>query len=334
MYKKEFDGLIASGRVPNFVLLRGGDDFSNELYAQRLKQIYAAENFLSLYFLEYDFDAARSFLEPSLFGGSNTLHIKTASLIKKEELRRLIALCKSDANNHLIYELNDSEIAVSADFIKEFERNEVRFFKPSGMNEAIALLAQKCEMCGLFANTAALSRIYAIHNESLSLSASEIEKFASLGLELSLQNVNLMVYGLSEVSYDELFDKIFSLCDFRVDFYKMALGGGYNEMELINYFYRLIYRIFRLHAYVKINGRFDFKAVLGYQPPPSVAAQMQRYATSFSTRMFYKIFAHLNDLEFELKSEKNAAKDELLLASFLRLQRMLLSSLGQKANIK
>ena len=108
MYRKEFDGLIASGRVPNFVLLRGGDDFSNELYAQRLKQIYAAENFLSLYFLEYDFDAARSFLEPSLFGGSNTLHIKTASLIKKEELRRLIALCKADANNHLIYELNDS----------------------------------------------------------------------------------------------------------------------------------------------------------------------------------------------------------------------------------
>ena len=50
MYKKEFDGLIASGRVPNFVLLRGGDDFSNELYAQRLKQIYAAENVLSLYF--------------------------------------------------------------------------------------------------------------------------------------------------------------------------------------------------------------------------------------------------------------------------------------------
>ena len=61
---------------------------------------------------------------------------------------------------------------------------------------------------------------------------------------------------------------------------------------------------------------------------------MQRYATSFSTQTFYKIFAHLNDLEFELKSEKNAAKDELLLASFLRLQRMLLSSLGQKANIK
>ena len=29
MYRKEFDGLIESGRVPNFVLLLGGDDFSN-----------------------------------------------------------------------------------------------------------------------------------------------------------------------------------------------------------------------------------------------------------------------------------------------------------------
>ncbi|MDA3061802.1 MULTISPECIES: hypothetical protein [unclassified Campylobacter] len=323
MYKRDFDARIASGNVANFILLRGVDDFQNELYAWRLKQIYGAENFMSLYFGEYEFSVAKSFLEPSLFGESNTLHIKTNSCIKKDEIRRLIEYCKNDENNHLIYELNESEGAASSDFVREFGGNEVRFFRPSSMKEAMGLLVQKCEMVGIFANSAALNRIYQIHNENLNLSAAEIEKFANLGIELNLENVNDMVYGLSEISYEELFDKIFTLSDFRKDFYRLAQNGGYNDMELINQFYRFLHRIFRLHISIKTANNSDFKVIFGYTPPPNIANKLKTYAQSLNENLFRKIFIHLNKLEFALKSEKNLIKDEYLLASLLELQRIL-----------
>ena len=331
MYKRDLDSKISANSVPNFILLRGSDDFQNELYVGYLKQIYGAENFMSLYFGEYDFSLAKSFLEPSLFGASNTLHIKTATCIKKAEIRALIEYCKNDENNHLIYELNESEGPADKDFVREFGVNDVRFFRPNTMKEAMSLLTQKCQMLGIFPNNAALGRIYEMQNENLNLSASELEKFANLGIELNLENVNKMVYGLSEVSYEELFDKIFGLNDFRVDFYRLAQNGGYNDMELINHFYRSLYRIFRLHVSVKVTGSDDFKAIFGYTPPVHIANKMRTYARNITTELFGKIFMHLNHLEFELKKQKKLIKDEYLLASLLELQRIILKETSAKS---
>ena len=218
MYKKDLDALIFNKKVPNFILLRGQDDFQNELYAKRLIEYWKSENFMSLYFSEFDFEIAKSFFEPSLFGGENTLYIKTNSQIKKDELKVLISMCQKDPANRLIYELNEEEKSATKDFSSAFGSNDVRFFKPNNINEAINLLSQKCQACGVYPNRAALEKIYQIHNENLNLSASEIEKFANLQIELNLENVKNQVEGLSEVSYDEIFNEVFLQKDFRDNF--------------------------------------------------------------------------------------------------------------------
>lgn len=332
MYKKDLDALIFNKKVPNFILLRGQDDFQNELYAKRLIEYWQSENFMSLYFSEFDFEVAKSFFEPSLFGGENTLYIKTNSQIKKDEIKALITLCKKDNSNRLIYELNEEEKTATKDFTSVFEGNDARFFKPNNINEAINLLSQKCQICGVFPNTAALSEIYKIHNENLNLSASEIEKFANLGIELNSQNIEKHVTGLSEVSYDELFNEVFLLKDFRNKFFTLTQNGVYDEIALINYFYRNIYRIFQFHAKAKLTSNFSFEAVLGYKPPPNVQNtinQMLRFYTKSNT--FFEIFKNLNLIEFDLKTKKDIDKTEFLLASLLKLQRILKEDKNNKS---
>ena len=327
MYKKDLDALIFNKKVPNFILLRGQDDFQNELYAKRLIEYWQSENFMSLYFSEFDFEVAKSFFEPSLFGGENTLYIKTNSQIKKDELKVLISMCQKDSANRLIYELNEEEKSAAKDFTSAFGSNDVRFFKPNNTNEAINLLVQKCQMCGVFPNTAALEKIYSLHNENLNLSANEIEKFANLQVELNLDNVKNLVTGLSEVSYDELFDEVFSLKrnndNFKAKFFALTQNGIYNEIELINNFYRNIYRIFKIHSYIKNYGAPDFKKIFGYAPPINLQNKMSALALAFNTHGFFEIFKNLNLIEFELKTKKSIEKTEFLLASLLKFQRIL-----------
>ena len=335
MYKKDLDALIFNKKVPNFILLRGSDDFQNELYAGRLIKYWESENFMSLYFSEFDFDNAKSFLEPSLFGGTNTLHIKSNSQLKKDEIKALVLLCKKDNSNRLIFELNEEEKIATKDFTSVFEGNDVRFFKPSNTNEAINLLSQKCQMYGIYPNTAALSDIYKKHNENLNLSASEIDKFANLGIELNSQNVADLVFGLSEVSYEELFNEVFSPnsnVDFRDKFFALTQNGVYNEVELINNFYRNIFRILKLHAHAKIYGSFDFVAVFGYKPPLNVQNLMNAMVRNFAkTQTFFEIFKNLNLIEFDLKTKKDIEKTEFLLASLLKLRRILLNTQNGKS---
>lgn len=323
MYKKEFDNLLKSGSVCNYMLLRGVDDFQNELYAKELIKFYNNENFLQFYYDEYSFETAKSFFEPSLFGGGNTLHIKTNSAILSKEIKILIDMCKKNNTNCLIFELNEENSKISNEFLRCFDKNFVRFFKPSTPNDALNLLNKKCEIACIYSNSAALMRIYQIHNENLILSANEIEKFALLNIPLNLENVDNLVFGLSEVSFEDLFEKIFSLGDFRDEFYRYCESGSYNDTAFINYLYSAIFRLFKIHSYIKTEGKFELSAVLGYNPPPNVANSLKKYATSFSTKTFERIFRHLNECEFSIKMDTKTDKIHYLLASLLRLQHII-----------
>lgn len=326
MYRNELEGLIFAKKVPNYILLRGIDEFQNELYAKILISYFGCENLTSMYFDDYDYDKAVSFFEPSLFGGKNTLYIKTNKTLNKKEIKNLISMTQKDELNHFIYELDeDGYSSVAKDFTTLFNKNEVRFFKPNSQREALNLLENKCKMCKIMANNdAALLRIYQIHNENLSLCANEIEKFARLGIEISLENVNKIVSGLSEVSFEDLFEKILDKKDFRDDFFLYTKSGSYDEMEFINFFYRSIFKIFKIHSYAKIYGNFDFKAIFGYAPPMNIQQTLKRRAGEISTKKFFEIFKHLNETEFSLKTEQNIDKQTFLLAKLLELQRILI----------
>jgi len=327
MYRRDLDGLINAGRLPNFILLHGGEEFLNELYAKEIISIWNAQNCEHIYYDEYNFDQFRDFLEPSLFSASNTLHIKMSKQIPAKEVKHFIAACQRDANNHFLFEFFEDTNRASGEFLKAFGANDVRFFKPNTPNEAILLLNKKCISTGISPNQAALTQIYQIHNGNLNLCASEIEKFAMLNLPLNVENVRNAVFGLSEISFEDLFEKILNLRDFRDDFFTYIQSGSYNELALINYIYSAIFRLFKIHSYIRINGNFNLIAAIGYNPPANVANSLKNAALKLNLETFREIFMLLNRTEFRLKTRANLDKTTFLLSALLELQ-----SIISKAN--
>lgn len=323
MYKKEFDNILKSKKIPNYILLRGNDEFQNELYANQVAKFFNSDNFLKIYFDEYDFETCKDFLQPSLFSNSAILHIKANKSIPAKQAKELIEICKKEPSSVLIFELNEENNKANADFVKCFDKNDVRFFKPSNPNEALMLLNTKCQILKINASTPALMKIYEIHNENLSLCGSEIEKFTTLGIDINLENVQNLVFGLSEVSFEELFNKIINLKDFRDDFFSFTQSGLYNEVAFINYIYNSIFRIFKIHTHIKTTGKFDLISVLGYNPPNLIANELKKQATMISTKTFFKIFKHLNECEFTLKTSNELEKNFYLLSAILKLQKIL-----------
>ncbi|GKH60599.1 DNA polymerase III subunit delta [Campylobacter ureolyticus] len=323
MYKREFDSLIASKKAPNFFLIRGNDEFLNAFYAKQLLNLWNSENVLEQYFEEYNFNEAMSFLEPSLFSDKNIIYIKNDKTTSTKEIKEIIEKCKKDENNYVLYEIYECGNRLNNDFLKAFGTNFLRVFKPNSQNEALQILTQISQILKLFPNSLALLEIYKIHNENLSLCVAELKKFKSLNLELNLENVKENVSGLSEVSFEDLFEKIINLKDFRDDFFTYTQSGSYNESELIGYFYSSIFRIFSIHTFIKINGKIDFRQVLGYLPPIQIQNNLKTLALQFSTEKFKEMFISLNKTEYSLKTKTNINKTYLLLSGLLEFQRIL-----------
>lgn len=324
MYKRELEALIFAHKLPNFILLRSKDEFVNELYAKEILHYWRAENLYTVYQNEYDFNDIKKFYAPSLFGGKNCVYIKTSKFGSTKEIEELIKICTKNKDSFLLYEFfEDDDSKINNAFIKAFGGNFVRFFSPNNPNEALQILNKVCQNLGLYPNNVALLEIYRIQGGNLSLSAAELTKFASLNIELNLENVKANVSGLSEISFEEIFNKILNLQDFRDDFFAFTQSGGYNESEFISYMYSSVYRIFEIHTHIKLFGRLDFSEVLGYTPPPHIQNSLKTEALKFSTAKFKEMFKVLNECEFVLKTKSGLDKTYFLLSEMLRFQRLI-----------
>lgn len=320
MYKREIDMKFTKKDIPNYILLRGNDEFQIEFYADMFLKFWNKNNVLKIFYDEYNFEQIYNFLQPSLFEDSNVVYIKTDKTIPTKELKTLINMCKNSQNNFLIYELLEDTSKIKNDFLMIFEGNFVRFFKPSNISEAINLLSQKCQLVGINPNFAALEKIYKIHNENLGLSANEIDKFASLGLEMNLDNVNALVFGLSDVNFETIFNKIINLQDFKNELFTYMQSGSYNELMFINYLYNAFARLFKIYSYIKINGRLSCIDVLGYNPPINIAKNLESQALRLSNKLIKNIFLILNDVDFTIKTKSDINKTDFLISSLLKIQ--------------
>ena len=90
MYQREFNQLIQKS-LPKALLLYGEDDYQIDYYLEYfVSKLDAKDSMLTMYFDEYDFDSAKSFLsQTSLFGGTNLLVIKNDKKLPKKELDTL-----------------------------------------------------------------------------------------------------------------------------------------------------------------------------------------------------------------------------------------------------
>ena len=193
MYRKELEAALNSAKFPNYFLLYGADEYQIELFAKEIFAKFKDFEILSLYYDEYDFEAARTHLcEPSLFGGSPLLHVKSDKKIPAKELKTLIEGCKN--GGAFVFELFEPDAKAVFDTQKAFGVNFARFFKPGSPEEAVNLLGRQAAKMSLNITKNALFELYRIHNENLYLAASELNKLASLNEPINENIVRSLVF--------------------------------------------------------------------------------------------------------------------------------------------
>ncbi|AQW81839.1 DNA polymerase III subunit delta [Campylobacter pinnipediorum] len=326
MYKKELDTLLETKKINNFFLLFGAEEYQIQDYTEEILSIFINEdtNLLTLYFDEYEFKTAINHLsEPSLFASQNILHIKTDKKIPTKDLKALISLCKDNQDNKFILELYESDTKITSEISKVFGTNFVRFFKPNTPDEAINILAKTSRKIGLNITKNALYDIYFIHNENLYLAASELNKLSSLNLHIDQEIVKKLVFSLSSIGFDEFFNKLFNLQDIKNDFFQIEQSPSFNEIALINSFYKLFFRLFKLHSYIKINGKFDIKEAIGYKPPINIENTLKQQSLMLNLKNYEEIFKALNLAELELKTNSSIDKSAFLISMILNLQNII-----------
>ncbi|HDZ4932828.1 DNA polymerase III subunit delta [Campylobacter jejuni] len=321
MYRKDLQTLLYKDSMPNFFFLYGADNFQNELYTEFIKEKYQVDETLKLFFEEYSFARASDFLSGgSLFSEKKLLEIKTSKKIPTKDLKILVDLCKNNTDNFFLLELYD-ENSKQSDIEKVFSPHFVRFFKVNGAREGVELLSIKAKQLGVEITQNALFTLFTSFDENLYLAASELNKFS--GLRVDEKTIEQYCYSLNTGSFESFFEKILKKQDFKSELEKIL--DNFNEIALINSLYNSFYRLFKITLYAKVNGKIDFKELLGYTPPPQVGQNLSTQAFSLKIEQYKEIFTLLLKSEYELKTNSKLVKKEFLISNLLKLARILKS---------
>lgn len=328
MYKREFENLLKAKKIPKASFFYGACEYQNNLLAQELLTLLEANNEekLTLYFDEYTFSTAKNFIsQSSLFGDRNILLIKTDKPLPTKEVETLIELSSKNESSYLIYQFfGEDKKALS--LTKLFEKSPnalfVRLFK-ADMNEALSMLSHQASKQGLSIDRYVLQHLYTVHMEDLSLCANEFEKLSLLTQEITINDIDRLVYGLGSVSMEHFMTKLFEKKDLSELYERIIEGGGVEEMRILNAIESHVCQLFLFHAYIKIHGSFDAKAILGYALPSPIAQQRSHQSIKIDLATYQKIFELLTQTEYKLKRVSGVEKNALLLSSLIKLQTFL-----------
>jgi DNA polymerase-3 subunit delta len=213
MYQREFNNLLQN-QLPKALLLYGDDEYLINYYIEYyIQKLDAKDSMLKLYYDEYDFTQAKSFLsQTSLFGGTNLLLIKNDKKIPKKELDTLVELANKDSDNYLVFafggESKDAR-SLQSSFSDKKGGVWVRFFEPN-IKDGIALLQQKAQKIGLEIDHYALSHLMMLLNNNLALCANELEKLAILESKITSKDIDLLVYSTAPLAVEQLLIGLFA----------------------------------------------------------------------------------------------------------------------------
>jgi len=328
MYKREFESLLNSSQLPKSLLLYGACFYQNNHFGDKILQKLSVlpEEKLLLYYDEYDFRLAKSFLSQlSLFGDRNILVIKTDKTIPKKELDILVELARKNDTNHFLLQFfgDDSKAKnIAKAFTPKKSANFVRFFKPN-QGEAIFLLQNRAKEIKLNINAYALSHLYQLQNEDITLCINDLEKLNILDKEIEICDIDKLIYGLGSVGMDGFVYELLQKKDIRETYARLMELGNADEIRIINAIESYISQLFLFYSYIKINGSFDARAVLGYPLPPALAQERSRLCMMFDLKTYNAVFKLLLESEYRLKKIQNIDKNSLLLSTLIKLQSLL-----------
>lgn len=325
MYQREFENLLKT-TPPRAVLFYGENSYLIASYLQYYINISnASDSLLNLYFDEYNFQKAKAYLsQSSLFGGTNLLIVKRDKKIPKKELDALIELVSKNPDNYFLFsyqgKANDAK-SLQAAFSSKKGAQWLRLFEPN-LRESISILQRKSQAIGLEIDYYALQHLMLLLNNNLSLCANELNKLAILEGKVSSKDIDRLVYSTAPLAVEQLLIDLFEKKPI-VETVNRLLEVGEDEFSILRSTQFFINQIFLFHAYMKLHGHIDSKAILGYKLPKQIEDQKANLALRVKGPALLKIFEHLLEVELQIKNTPASNRELLLYGAFIKLQSFL-----------
>lgn len=322
MYQREFDQKLRQS-LPKAVLFFGDNAYMTDHYIEHYKKtLDATEDALTLYFDEWDFDQAKSYLsQTSLFGGTNLLIVKHDKKIPKKELDTLIALANKNSDNYFLYgyagSAKDAK-SLQSSFTEKKGGVWVRFFEPN-IRDGIGLLQQRAQILRLDIDHYALQHLMMLLNNNLALCMKELEKLAILDTKVTSKDIDRLVYSTAPLATEQLLIDLFNKKPITATITKL-LELGEDEASLLRSTQFFVNQIFLFHAYIKLHGQVDSAAILGYKLPKQIEEQKAQLALRVKSAALLKIFEHLLESEIEMKQAPATQREVLLYSMLIKLQ--------------
>ncbi len=322
MYQREFENLLRT-TPPRAMLFYGENAYLIASYLQHYINITSAsDSLLNLYFDEYTFERAKAYLsQSSLFGGTNLLIVKRDKKIAKKELDILIELVGKNPDNYFLFEYqgkaSDAKSLQSA-FTPKKGANWLRLFEPN-MQESINILARKAQSVGVEIDHFALQHLMLLLNNNLALCANELNKLSILEGKITSKDINRLVYSTAPLAVEQLLIDLFEKKTI-VETTSRLLEIGEDEFSILRSTQFFVNQIFLFHAYMKLHGHIDSKAILGYKLPKNIEDQKANLALRVKSPALLKIFEHLLEVELQIKNTPATNRELLLYGAFIKLQ--------------
>ncbi len=325
MYQKEFEQYIKKS-LPRSVLLYGKNEYLIEYYIRYYqKKLDAKESMLTLYYDEYDFEQAKSYLsQSSLFGGTNLLLIRDNKKLPAKELEQLIKYTQRSSDNYLIFAF-DGEDRDAKSLQKSFTEKKggvwVRFFE-ANPKEALWILENEARRLKIQSDSYTLSHLLKLLDNNLTLALKELEKLSIIPQPISTKDIDQLVYSTAPLAVEQLLIDLFNKKPINQTLERL-LELGANEFEILRATQFFVNQIFLFHAYIRLNGLVDSKAILGYKLPRQIEDQRANLATRIKIETWNKIYSHLLESELRLKKSKSSYKETELYGILIKLQHYL-----------
>lgn len=324
MYKKELETTLNQNSFAHNFFLYGECDFQNSYFMQKILEKWGIqkEEKLLMHYDEYNFITAKNFLsQSSLFGGNNALIVKTDKAISAKELDTLITFTQKSENSFFIFQYF-GDATKAKRIAKSFDKNFVRFFKLN-MSEALTLMNQEAQKHELKIQGYALSHLYQLHMENISLCLNEFDKLALLNKEVTVADIDRVVYGLGSIGLENFIEKLILKQDITVAFQNLCENGSGDEVRILNATQSYLSNLVLFHLYIKIYGKFDAREILGYPLPQQIAQKRASQSIKIDLKTYKNLYEILMKAELKLKKIKDIDKNTFLLATLIQFQKTL-----------
>ena len=322
MYKNELDTAIKNAKVSNSFVFFGESTFLIDMYTKMMSNIDDA-CLLSFYHDEYNFKSAKDHLsQSSLFGDRNVLIIRSEKKVPKKDLDSLIELCEKNKDNIFIYAYygTDHKTYNNKKTFGKFSTMCVRFFNPKDY-EAQNIVLQVAREKSVNIDKYSVSHLLNIHNGDVALACNEMDKFRVYDREVTTKDIESLVFGLAEISIDELIKTLLNKKDFKGEL-ENILEHGEDEIRIITAITSYITQLYMFNIYIRVNGAPNALEILGYPAPKFVVEEKSALSLRFKPNTYYKLQELLLDSELKMKSS-NVDKNAILLSTLIRVQKLI-----------